>query len=322
MPKVVIADDSPTLRRIVAAVLEREGFDVVSVENGIQAVQAVFREQPDAVVLDIQMPRLSGYVAVRVLKDDWQTADIPALLLTSLDAAADRYWGSLVGAEGFLTKDFEAPELVSAVQGAIDSADEARDGRPRHTPDPVDLTDDDVFARVSDLLDRKLFESQVTADVTAIPAEAHGFEETVAAVLQVVARIAEYDLAGVLMLDDLAAYLSVTRETSTQQYGEFLTAMADAAAQATGEAVGVHDVTPRIADPDAFLGAEEDGEMATFLSMPLRARGRVVGVLGLSSAAANAFGESSLTTLRLIDSPVAVVVDNARLHRAAAQPTA
>ena len=55
------------------------------------------------------MPRVSGYVAARVLKDDWQTADIPVLLLTSLDAASDRYWGEHVGAEAFLTKDFEAP---------------------------------------------------------------------------------------------------------------------------------------------------------------------------------------------------------------------
>ena len=74
---VVVADDSPTLRRIVAAVLERAGFEVTLAEDGVEAVQAVFRTQPDAVVLDVQMPRVSGYVAARVLKDDWQTADDP-----------------------------------------------------------------------------------------------------------------------------------------------------------------------------------------------------------------------------------------------------
>ena len=71
--KVVIADDSPTLRRIVSSVLTREGYEVIVATDGIEAVQAVFREQPDAVVLDVQMPRVSGYVAARVLKDDWQT---------------------------------------------------------------------------------------------------------------------------------------------------------------------------------------------------------------------------------------------------------
>jgi CheY-like chemotaxis protein len=85
MPTVVIADDSPTLRRIVTSVLSKEGFEVVSAEDGVSAVQQVFATMPDAVVLDVQMPRVSGYVAARLLKDDWQTADIPIILLTSLD---------------------------------------------------------------------------------------------------------------------------------------------------------------------------------------------------------------------------------------------
>ena len=107
MPRIVIADDSPTLRRIVSSVLTSAGHEVVQAEDGVDAVQAVFREQPDAVVMDVQMPRVSGYVATRLLKDDWQTQEIPVVLLTSLDAASDRYWGSKTGADGYLTKDFE-----------------------------------------------------------------------------------------------------------------------------------------------------------------------------------------------------------------------
>jgi twitching motility two-component system response regulator PilH len=129
MPTVLIADDSPTLRRIVSTVLERSGYQVVTAEDGVEAVQGAFRTQPDAVILDVQMPRLSGYVAARLLKDDWQTADVPIILLTSLDAASDRYWGKQTGADRFLTKDFEAPELVDAVAEVIAAADEARGGR-------------------------------------------------------------------------------------------------------------------------------------------------------------------------------------------------
>ena len=58
--------------------LERAGFDVVHAEDGVEAVQAVLRApSPTRSILDVQMPRVSGYVAARVLKDDWQTADIP-----------------------------------------------------------------------------------------------------------------------------------------------------------------------------------------------------------------------------------------------------
>jgi transcriptional regulator with GAF, ATPase, and Fis domain len=81
----------------------------------------------------------------------------------------------------------------------------------------------------------------------------------------------------------------------------------------TGAPVRVHDLVPRIADPNGLLGLDDEGRMATFLSMPLRAGGRVVGCLALSSATKNAFGEASLNTLRLVEQPAAVVISNARL---------
>jgi DNA-binding response OmpR family regulator len=120
------------------------------------------------------MPRVSGYVAARLLKDDWQTTEIPVLLLTSLDAASDRYWGAQTGADRFLTKDFEAPELIEAVREAMVQADAKRGGRPAFKPDPSDLGDDEVLARVSELLDRKLFEASVSSEVTQIAADVQG----------------------------------------------------------------------------------------------------------------------------------------------------
>jgi CheY-like chemotaxis protein len=314
MPTVVIADDSPTLRRIVTSVLTREGYDVVAAEDGVQAVQSVFNTMPDAVVLDVQMPRVSGYVAARLLKDDWQTADIPIILLTSLDAASDRYWGAMTGADRYLTKDFEAPQLVEAVHEVLAAADAARNGRPAMRPDPVGLTDDDVLSRVCDLLDRKLFETSVAAEVTALAATTHGFEHTVAGVLEVLKRFVDYDLASVLLLDERTAYVAVSNETSQTHYTEFIAAAADAAAAASGQDVAVGGLDLRVADPGDLLGEDEDARMSTFLSMPLKGHGgRVVGLLAMSSGSKNAFGETALATLRLIDGPAAIVIDNARL---------
>lgn len=325
---VVVADDSPTMRRIVGGVLEREGFEVTLAEDGVQAVQAVFAVQPDVVVLDVQMPRVSGYVAARVLKDDWQTVDVPVLFLTSLGAASDRYWGARAGAERFLTKDFEAPELVGAVQGAIISASRARGARERLKPDPVELSDDDVLSRVCDLLDRKLFEASVTQDITTIAADVHGYEETVAAVLDALAQIVDCDLVGMLLFaqpgSPQGTYLSVPRDVTERQYHEFLDRIAEATEQATGEPTDPSELNPMVADPHGRLGAldpelvDTEAGIATFLSMPLRAGGRLLGLLALSSGQPNAFGESALTTLRLVAPPAAVVVDHARLATAGA----
>ncbi len=322
-PVAVVADDSATLRRILTTVLGEAGFEVVTADDGVEAVQAVFRTMPDVVILDVQMPRVSGYVAARVLKDDWMTADLPVLFLTSLNAASDRYWGARAGGERFLTKDFEASELVDTVRDAILSAARSRNGRPAMKAEPIELTDDDVLARVTDLLDRKLFEASVTQDVTAIAADVHGFEETVAAVLRAMENIVDCDLAAVLLLDPSgsapeATYVSVSRPVTEQQYLEMLEGLAEASEQATGIPTAAHHLAPMVADPQSGLGSADPDlvdhpGVATFLSMPLRAGGRLLGVLALSSATPNAFGESALTTLRLVAPPAAVVIDHARL---------
>jgi twitching motility two-component system response regulator PilH len=314
MPTVVIADDSPTLRRILTSVLTKEGFEVVVAEDGVSAVQQVFANMPDAVVLDVQMPRVSGYVAARLLKDDWQTADIPVILLTSLDAASDRYWGAQTGADRYFTKDFEAPQLVVAVREVINAANDSAAGRRNLRPDPVELDDDDVMSRVCDLLDRKLFETSVAAEVTALAATMTGFEQTVAGVLEVLRRFVDYDLASVLLLEERTAYVAVAQETSQAQYSEMLGGAVDALNAVSGAPLSVSDLELRLADPEELLGEEDDRGMATFLSMPLKGHGGVViGLIALSSGQKNAFGETALSTLRLVDGPAAIVIDNARL---------
>jgi twitching motility two-component system response regulator PilH len=322
MPTVVIADDSPTLRRILTSVLSKEGFDIVLAEDGVSTVQQVFRTMPDVVVLDVQMPRVSGYVAARLLKDDWQTADIPIILLTSLDAASDRYWGVQTGAERYFTKDFEAPQLVAAVHEVIDAATAALKGRRLMRADPVELSDDDVLSRVCDLLDRKLFETSVAAEVTSLAATTHGFEETVAGVLDVLKRFVEYDLAAVLLLEERTAYVAVAQETSQVQYSGMLNAAVDALVAVSGLSTSVADLELRLADPGGLLGEEDERGMATFLSMPLKGHGgHVIGLIALSSAVKNAFGETALATLRLVDGPAALVIDNARLAGVEASAT-
>jgi len=314
MPTVVIADDSPTLRRIVTSVLSKEGFEVVAAEDGVSALQQVFATMPDAVVLDVQMPRVSGYVAARLLKDDWQTAGIPIILLTSLDAASDRYWGAQTGADRYFTKDFEAHQLVTAVREVIDAATASGGGHVPLRADPVELDDDDVMSRVCDLLDRKLFETSVAAEVTALAATTHGFEQTVAGVLDVLRRFVDYDLASVLLLEERTAYVAVARETSKAQYSEMLNAAVEGLTAVTGVETSVTDLELRLADPEGLLGEEDERGMATFLSMPLKGHGgHVIGLVALSSAQKNAFGETALSTLRLVDGPAAIVIDNARL---------
>src|ERR1700712_1884347 len=190
-PRVVVADDSPTLRRVVSSILTRAGFDVVAAaEDGLEAVQAANLHQPDAVVMDVQRPRLSGYVAARLLKEDWATADIPVVLLTSLDAASDRYWGAQAGADRYLTKDFQAEELGQALREVLAAAHQARGG-PRLYPDPDALDAGDILERTCEVFDRTLFQTSLAASMTALAATCPDLESTIAGVLGVIGAVVD-----------------------------------------------------------------------------------------------------------------------------------
>jgi len=241
------------------------------------------------------------------------------VMLTSLDAASDRYWASQAGADRYLTKDFEAPELAGTIEEVLMAAAASRGGRARLTPDSLDLSEEDVLSRVCDLLDRKLFESSVAQSVMAIAATANGLEASVAALLGVLQRFVGYDLAAVMLGAESAAYVAVGQPTARSHYDTFLSSALEGLSGYGGTQLSASALDVRVAqaggtiveDPDELTGS---AEMATFLSMPLRGHGgTVVGVLALSSAVKQAFGETALSTLKLIEGPAAIVIDNARL---------
>ncbi|MCW2693895.1 MAG: response regulator receiver protein [Mycobacterium sp.] len=319
MALVVAADDSPTMRRIVAGVLTKQGHEVVTVADGLAAVQAVFRLQPDVVVLDVQMPRLYGYTAARLLKDDWSTAEIPVVLLTSLGAASDRYWGERNGADRYLTKDFEAPQLADTVAAVLADAEQRRGGRPRLKADPQELSDDDVLERTCEVLDRTLFTTSLVAEITALPSTVVGFEATVGAVLGTVARVVDAGACAVVLPlpEGLRTYVTVGVPVDTGHLSELLARCA-----ATLD-VPVTDLMPSLSDPAGLLAegrAMDPGDVAlrSFLSMPLPAAGgRPPALLALSTCDETGFDDAALATLRILAAPIALVLDHARLTSAA-----
>jgi twitching motility two-component system response regulator PilG len=312
VPTVLIADGSPTLRRIITSVLAREDFQVVSAEDGVAAVSQVYRSMPDVAVLDVGLPKLSGYVVARLLKEDPRTAGIPLVLLTS-PWSGDLYRGARTGADRVLAKDFEAPQLVTAVRESLAGAGErAADDTPGQ---PVEVSATEVLQRVATLLDRGLFESSVLADIVAVAQGATGFEPTVAAMLDAFRRFLDYDLAALSVASDKTTYVVVGQDASRQQYGDFLTRTAAALSQAVGVVVQPGELVLRLADPRRQLGAIDDGVVEHYLSVPLHAAGgALLGVLALSSARSGALGGHAGYALELVSSTASLVVDNARLQ--------
>ena len=113
--RVLVVDDSAVVRELIAVNLELEGLEVVRCSDGQEALEAVALQRPDAITLDVMMPRLDGFSMVERLRADPLTADIPVVIVTGRASAADLARGQELGVEAYLTKPFEPSELVATV---------------------------------------------------------------------------------------------------------------------------------------------------------------------------------------------------------------
>lgn len=114
--RVLVIDDSKTIRRTAETLLAKAGYEVRTAEDGFEALGKVLEFRPDVVFLDIMMPRLDGYHTCALIKGNASLRHIPVVMLSSKDGLFDRAKGRLVGAELYLSKPFTGEELLEAVK--------------------------------------------------------------------------------------------------------------------------------------------------------------------------------------------------------------
>lgn len=113
--KVMVIDDSKTIRRTAETLLANKGCQVLTATDGFEAMAKIADHQPDIIFVDIMMPRLDGYQVCALIKNNPRYRDIPVVMLSSKDGLFDRARGRIVGSDQYLTKPFTREELVNAV---------------------------------------------------------------------------------------------------------------------------------------------------------------------------------------------------------------
>jgi DNA-binding response OmpR family regulator len=115
--RILVVDDEPNIIRLARMYLKREGYQVESAEDGLQALREVERLQPALVVLDIMLPELDGFEVCKRIRA--QQNPIPILMLTARDDDIDKILGLELGADDYLTKPFNPRELVARVKAIL-----------------------------------------------------------------------------------------------------------------------------------------------------------------------------------------------------------
>lgn len=113
--KIMVIDDSTTIRKSAEIFLKKAGFDVVSIEDGFEALSRIDDESPDVVFIDVIMPKIDGLQACQIIKRNEKFKKTPVIFLSSKDSEFDKARGLMMGANDYLTKPFSRDEIVSMV---------------------------------------------------------------------------------------------------------------------------------------------------------------------------------------------------------------
>ena len=114
--KVLVIDDSNTIRRSAEIFLKQGGYQVLLAEDGFDALSKVNDHLPDLIFCDILMPRLDGYQTCAIIKRNADFSHVPVVMLSSKDGVFDKARGRMVGSQDYLTKPFTKDQLLQAVQ--------------------------------------------------------------------------------------------------------------------------------------------------------------------------------------------------------------
>ncbi|MCL6105798.1 MAG: diguanylate cyclase [Actinobacteria bacterium] len=317
--RILVAEDSPTQQRIIKTVLSREGFDVVIAGDGIEAVTQAFQENPDLVVLDIEMPRMDGYQVCRLLKDDYRTSRTPVIMLTSKSQETDKFWGLQTGADRYVTKDFQLTGLAGAVRELLGGGDKDGDAPARcNLPKQpaVDQQDVDVLSRVNELLDRKLYEATVINEISKLNTLSENCALTVSSVLTVIAKVTDCPVCSIMLVEESELIIHVHGPVGNSYFEEARRQAIGAASPYMKPGTASTQIEVVVDSDPSFIREDRpefDG-IKSMLVIPLQARGQKIAILILSSPRPDAFAEATQRLLEIIEYPVSLVVDNARLH--------
>jgi twitching motility two-component system response regulator PilG len=113
--RVMVVDDSKTIRRTAETLLRKEGFEVITAVDGFEALGKIVDYQPDLVFLDIMMPRLDGYQTCALIKHHHAFKNTPVVMLSSRDGLFDRARGRVVGSDRYITKPFTKEDLLAVI---------------------------------------------------------------------------------------------------------------------------------------------------------------------------------------------------------------
>lgn len=314
---VLLADDNKLVVKVTGSILEQAGYRVDVAWDGIEAAIKAFSLLPDLMILDVEMPKIKGYQVCRLLKEDQFTSWMPVIMLTGREHQSDMFWGLKAGADAYITKGFKPENLLEKVDELLSRAGEYEEERELSRKRKKDVSEDYVIDKITDLLDRKLYETTILNDIASLSSSLQDFSETLKSVFEILAKLFNYNTAAVLFLDEQEMYIYINRTSSSDMLDEL---ERETIRVATGYAWQVGDpsmIERVVLNLDCLVDPGDRQPGHEYVHIPLTAHKTVIGVLVAAGPPSPAFRRDAPGILNLVNNELTMILDNARLYEGA-----
>jgi signal transduction histidine kinase len=288
-PLILITDDNPQARMLLRRILEREAFRVEEAEDGESAVQKARDLLPDLVLMDVQMPVMDGFEAVRLLREDSLTERIPIIVVTAAARdSIDVAHGFGLGADDYILKPFNSSELIARARSKI---------RAR---------------RLEDTLQRRNAQLGILSRIGAQLVRALALPELAEYLLDALRDHLKGSSAILLLLDDAnTPNFWLVRGTSLERVLPLLVVWLPRYIVEHGQPVLVEDAQTLPPELSAAFAADQ---IRAGMAVPLAYQGRIFGALGVASQQTSQFSKYDLRLLEAVSAQASLAIRNAQLY--------
>jgi len=275
--KILIADDSPTIIRILTDILQKNNYEVISAENGIEAIKKVYEFTPDFVILDILMPHLTGFQVCRLIKSNEVLKNIPVILLTRLKEQPQKFHGVKAGADIYIEKPFKENQIIEALNSLLPQVKSEKKEKKK-----IELIE--ILSELSIALENRYLELSIIEELGELIKTISDFETAIKELFELLKRIFDYDLLGILTISNLkgcVAYIDTKITILGEDINNFVSALIESLYENTQIRLSPYEIiTKKIIERQHT----DNIKLVKSKILPLKYHGTVIGIIGMATS--------------------------------------
>ncbi len=316
--KILLVDDSDLILGVLTEHLSNEGHTIITASDGLAGIISAYKNIPDVIITDVEMPRLQGYQLSRLLKHRREICKIPIIMHTSLSEDRDKFWASSSGADAFITKDFDNLEQLSETIEKLVSAAE-KPNKTTISEDAADMNESITMEMLGSLFDRELFQSTILNELSGLDKYIASLPRTSQEMLHLLNKVCEAHIAVLILRyqKDTRIFIMASDHVYKDDVQQFQEICQRDFIKKAGKTPGITDLALfGIDNRDDFGKTRVDGRrISSYHIEPLVGKGgETVGTLHIGNLTNNYFSDHIISHVQVFCRGAGIITENAILY--------